>query len=179
MNDFVRVAISGKSGCGNTTVSRLLADTLKVEFINYTFRMMAEEQGVSFEEMARMAEEDDKWDRYLDNRQVEEARRGSCVLASRLAIWLLKGEADLTVYLRASREVRAARIHRREGGDYQETLRHTEARDRRDRARYLRLYEIDIDDWEFADLVIDTEQYLPEEIVRVVVQELERRRSRG
>ena len=35
------VAISGKSGCGNSTVSRLLSDRLGVQLINYTFRRMA------------------------------------------------------------------------------------------------------------------------------------------
>ncbi|HEY9053576.1 MAG TPA: hypothetical protein VIO60_02025, partial [Rectinemataceae bacterium] len=31
------IAISGKSGCGNTTVSRLVAKRLERRFINYTF----------------------------------------------------------------------------------------------------------------------------------------------
>lgn len=166
--ETIRIAISGKSGCGNTTVSRLLAQRLGIELINYTFHTMADEQGVSFEEMCRMAEEDDKWDLHLDEEQVKRARAGSCVLASRLAIWLLE-EADLKVYLWASREVRASRIHQREGGAYHEILQTTEARDKRDQARYLRLYEIDVDTWDFADLVIDTEQYRPEQIVEQIV----------
>jgi CMP/dCMP kinase len=166
--DELRVAISGKSGCGNTTVSRRLAEELGVRLINYTFHTMAEEAGVSFETMCRMAEEDDRWDRHLDQRQVERAREGSCVLASRLAIWLLE-EADLKVYLWASPEVRAARIHQREGGDPAQVFADTEARDERDRERYLRLYGINIDSWDFADIVIDTEQLRPEEIVSRIV----------
>ncbi|TVR69439.1 MAG: cytidylate kinase [Spirochaetaceae bacterium] len=170
----IRVAISGKSGCGNTTVSRLLAETLQVKLINYTFRIMAEEEGVPFETMRRMAEEDDRWDRLLDQRQVDRAREGSCVLASRLAIWLLE-DADLKVYLRASREVRATRINEREGAGYEETLRATEARDEDDRARYKRIYDIDIDSWDFADLVVDTERYLPAEIVEIIQAELQKK----
>lgn len=169
--EAVRVAISGKSGCGNTTVSRALAKRLGVKLINYTFHTMADEEGVSFEEMCRLAENDDIWDRRLDQRQVERARAGDCVLASRLAIWLLE-EADLKVYLWASRSVRAARIHQREGGEFEDVLHAMEARDQRDRARYLRLYDIDIDSWDFADRVIDTEQYRPPEIVEIIVSEL-------
>ncbi|POR01775.1 cytidylate kinase [Alkalispirochaeta sphaeroplastigenens] len=165
----LRIAISGKSGCGNTTVSRLLAETLGVELVNYTFHTMAEEEGVSFEEMCRRAESDDSWDRLLDQRQVEKARAASCVLASRLAIWLLQ-EADLKVYLQASPEVRAARIHQREGGTLDEVQAATRERDRRDHARYVRLYNIDVDSWNFADLVVDTERYRPEEIVPLIVQ---------
>ena len=39
----LRIAISGASGCGNTTVSTLLADTLGIPCINYTFRSLAKE----------------------------------------------------------------------------------------------------------------------------------------
>ncbi|MFP4151829.1 MAG: cytidylate kinase family protein, partial [Alkalispirochaeta sp.] len=101
----MRIAISGKSGCGNSTVSRLLAKRLGIALINYTFHTMADEQGVSFDEMCRLAESDDRWDRYLDAEQVRRAREQSCVLGSRLAIWLLH-EADLKVYLAARPEVR-------------------------------------------------------------------------
>lgn len=160
----LRVAVSGKSGCGNTTVSRMLAERLGVTLINYTFRSIAREEGVSFEEIRAMAEADDYWDRHLDIRQVELAMEGSCVLGSRLAIWMLE-EADLRVYLNASVETRAARIHRREGGRYEEVLAATIERDRADHARYLRIYNIDIDSFDFADLVVDTERAEPAEIV--------------
>lgn len=159
-------------------MSRLLAHKLQVKLINYTFRIMAEEEGVSFDEMRRMAEEDDRWDRQLDERQVARARGGSCVLASRLAIWLLH-EADLKVYLYASAGVRAARINQREGTGYTETLRATEERDRQDQARYKRIYGIDLESWSFADLVVDTEKHTPEQIVEIIEGELRRKQARG
>lgn len=111
---------------------------------------------MSFEEVRRQAETDTTLDVYLDKRQVELAREGDCVLGSRLAVWLLE-EADLKVYLTAPLSVRAARIQRREGGSFQEVLRKTRARDERDRNRYLHLYGIDNDDFDFVDLVIDTQ----------------------
>ena len=114
MSSEVRIAVSGKSGCGNTTVSRLLAERLGVRLINYTFHDMAKERGIPFEQLCLLAENDSQYDRYLDRRQVELALEGSCVLASRLAIWLLE-RADLKVYLYAAAKVRARRIARREG----------------------------------------------------------------
>jgi cytidylate kinase len=157
MSSEVRIAVSGKSGCGNTTVSRLLAERLGIRLINYTFHDMAVERGIPFEQLCLLAENDDRYDRHLDRRQVELALEGSCVLASRLAIWLLE-EADLSVYLYASAEVRARRIAQREGIPWQQSLRDIQARDERDRNRYLRLYGIDIDRYEFADLIVDTEK---------------------
>ena len=94
MSSELRIAISGKSGCGNSTVSRLVAESLKLRLINYTFRNIAEEQGISFEEVCRRAQKDYNYDRELDKKQVEMAMEGSCVLGSRLAVWMLK-EVDL------------------------------------------------------------------------------------
>ena len=153
------IAISGKSGCGNTTVTGLVAEALGFRVINYTFRSMAEEMGISFEELCALAEKDDAYDLRLDRKQVQLAKEGDCVLGSRLAIWLLKDEADLTVFLDASLEVRATRISRREGGTAAEMLEKTIARDRRDHERYKRIYRIDNDDYHFANLLIDTSAY--------------------
>ncbi|WP_319561485.1 (d)CMP kinase [Marispirochaeta sp.] len=150
------IAISGKSGCGNTTVTHLVSKQLGFRVINYTFRTMAQEMGVSFEELCALAEKDDSYDLKLDRKQVELAREGNCVLGSRLAIWLLQNEADLTVFLDASLEVRAERIAAREGGTVIEVLEKTVARDQRDHERYKRIYGYNNDDYRFADLIIDT-----------------------
>jgi cytidylate kinase len=163
----IKIAISGKSGCGNTTVTKLAANRLGLRFINFTFRNLAAEKNISLEEVLRLAETEDYWDREVDRRQIEEALSDGekgCVLGSRLAIWLLK-EADLTVYLKADTDIRVRRLIRREGGDYDSVAAFTRERDARDRARYLRLYNIDNDDYGFASLVIDSGLYTPDEIV--------------
>jgi cytidylate kinase len=168
MSNELRIAVSGKSGCGNTTVSRILADRLGVRLINYTFHDMATERGIPFEQLCLLAETDNQYDRHLDHRQVELAMESSCVLASRLAIWLLE-QADLKVYLYASPEMRSRRIAEREGIPWRQSLKDLEARDTRDRNRYLKLYGIDIDEYNFADLVVDTERgdqfYVVEKII--------------
>ena len=156
MLNEARIAISGKSGCGNTTVSRLVAEQLGLRVINYTFKTMAREMGTSFEELCVLAESESKYDRELDRKQVELAAAPGCVLGSRLAIWLL-GDADLKVHLDGAARVRAARIAGREGLTVEQSLAETNARDKRDSDRYLRLYQIDVDDHAFADLIIDTE----------------------
>jgi cytidylate kinase len=167
----IRIAISGKSGCGNTTVSRLVAESLGLRFINFTFRTLAEERGISLEEILSLAAGDDSWDREVDSRQVKLAREGGgCVLGSRLAIWMLQ-EADLKVYLKAKPLTRARRILNREGGDPEAVAAFTEERDRQDRERYLRIYHIDNDDYLFADLIIDTDDLDPRTISSRIVAE--------
>ena len=173
----VKIAISGKSGCGNTTVSRLVADALDLRFINFTFRNLAEEKGLSLKEVLAMAAEDDSWDREIDTRQVKMAREGGgCVLGSRLAIWLLP-DADLKIFLTAGPETRAKRIQGREGDSLKDIEEFTASRDKQDHERYLRIYNIDNDDYSFADLVIDTDDISAGEIAQLIITELNRKLS--
>ncbi len=170
----VRVAISGKSGCGNTTVSTLLSQKLGVTLINWTFRNLAAERGMTLAQVIEEAKTDDSYDKTVDTRQVELAQKESCVLGSRLAIWMLK-EADLKVYLLASDDTRAKRILNREGGDLEKIKDFTAMRDREDSARYKKLYNINNNDFDFADIKIDTANYNPEQIVELILSELEKR----
>jgi cytidylate kinase len=165
-----KIAISGKSGCGNSTVSRIVAEKLGFRLVNYTFRALADETGISFTELRRLAEQDLSWDRYLDQRQVELARTGDTVLGSRLAVWLLE-DADLKIYLTAPPEVRARRIQNREGGDFDAVMRETLMRDERDRSRYLKLYGIDNDKYDFVDVIVDTSNYEPEGVADRIIDE--------
>ena len=168
----MRIAISSKSGCGNTTVTTLLAEKLGYKMVNFTFRQLSAERGVDFWTFCRMAEADDDIDRELDRRQVEMAMaEENCVLGSRLAIWMLE-KADLKVYLQATSETRAKRVLKREGGSLEERMAQTEMRDRNDSARYKRIYGIDNSDTSVADLVIDTDDRTPEEIVELISQKL-------
>ena len=167
----LRVAISGKSGCGNTTVSSLLASKLDIPCVNYTFKNLGTELGLSVKEIMEKAKTDFSFDKIVDTRQVELANKSSCILASRLAIWLLK-TADLKVYLYASSDTRAKRVHKREGGDFQALKIFTETRDSEDTKRYKELYSIDNDDYSFVDLLIDTGDLNPEEIVNLILDTL-------
>ena len=172
----MRIAISSKSGCGNTTVSTLLSEKLGYPMVNFTFRQMAQERGVDFWTFCRMAEDDYDIDRELDRRQVEMAmEQKDCILASRLAIWMLK-EADLKVYLTATAETRAKRVYTREGGSPEERYKETVRRDENDTNRYKTIYGIDNSKpEECADLIIATDDKTPDEIVSLIIQEVEKK----
>lgn len=164
----LRIAISGKSGCGNTTASCLIAERLNIKHINYTFRNLAKDWGVSFEEVRKQAELDDRVDRELDEKQTAMAMADSCVLGSRLAIWLLK-EADLKVYLDVPLSERAQRVHKRESGDLSVKMQETNERDTLDRQRFLRLYGIDNNEFGFADLIINNARLNPSQVADLVI----------
>lgn len=169
------IAISGKSGCGNTSVSSMLAKKLSITLINYTFRSVAKEKNISFEEVCKKAENDSWWDRYVDERQRSLSKKQSCVVGSRLAIWFLD-HADIKIYLHADEHVRARNIQQREGGSFEQSLRETTNRDRSDAERYKKLYDIDISHYEnVCDIVVNTQNKDKKAIVEEILQHLLRR----
>jgi len=172
MLNNITIAISGKSGCGNSTVTEMVGQELGLKFINYTFRQMAGERGISFAELRRKAEQDDTFDLELDRKQVALAKGGNCVLGSRLAVWMLKN-ADLKVCLTASSEVRAGRIAEREERNFVEVLRETKYRDKLDHDRYVRIYGIDNDDLSIADMIIDTGTNDQSQVVALITSAVE------
>lgn len=174
LSSRLSIAVSGKSGCGNTTTSAELANRLGLRLVNYTFRNLAVDSGLEFEQLRHLAETDHKWDKLVDQRQVQLANEHPSVLASRLAIWVWK-EAKLKVYLDAPLEVRAARILEREPHHFKDldaALKHTAERDELDHHRYQAIYGIDNNNWSFADLIIEVSSIKPFEIVNRIIAHL-------
>ena len=172
MKNNIKIAVSGKSGCGNTTICKMLAATLDLPIINFTFRSLAEEQGLDLQAVLKLAANDDFWDKEVDTRQIKLARESEgCVIGSRLAVWMLK-DADLKIYLTATPEVRAKRIAKREGGSLEDIAHFTAERDRQDHARYLRIYNIDTDKYDFVDMIIDTNDTPPQEIADKIMEKV-------
>jgi cytidylate kinase len=169
MKDRIKIAVSGKSGCGNSTVSSLVAEKMELELINFTFRQLAREKNMEFSVLCEKALTDYSYDKELDKRQVKMAAEGNCVLGSRLAVWMLQ-EADLKVFLTASVEERAGRIVKREGGNLDETLRATTTRDKNDSKRYKAIYGIDTEEYGFVDLVINTDRLDQHQVSEIIVK---------
>lgn len=166
------IAISGKSGCGNSSVSRELAKKYSYRIVNYTFRDYADEHDLRFEEIHALAKKNKAIDAYIDKKQIELSQRGNCVVGSRLAIWKVP-KPDLRVYLCAPSWVRAERIANREQLLSISSFIRTLIRDIRDRRRYRNYYKIDIDDYQFVDLVIDTSRHDIAEVVDIISKRID------
>ncbi|MGL4982246.1 MAG: (d)CMP kinase [Treponemataceae bacterium] len=174
-NKKMRIAISGKSGCGNTSVTKKLSEVLSISMINFTFRNLTSQYNMTLEQIIEDARHNDIYDRTVDKHQVELAKKEDyCVLGSRLAIWMLD-DADIKIYLDASPQVRTQRIFEREGGDFQLIYDFTLLRDSEDTQRYKKLYNIDNTNYDFVDMIIDTAKFSVDEIVSLILLELEKR----
>jgi CMP/dCMP kinase len=177
-NDLVlvkplRIAMSGRSGCGNTTAGRIVADRLRIAHVNYTFRNLAKDKGMSFNELRQLAQESDSIDKELDRHQLELAITQSCVLSSRLAIWMLP-VADLKIFLNIPLDERARRITQREGGELITRIAETQQRDALDQQRYYRIYGIDTNHYDGADLIINSGRLNANQVADIIISAIPR-----
>jgi CMP/dCMP kinase len=164
----LRIAISGQSGCGNTTAVHNVGKTLGLNVVNYTFRDLARDLDVPFEEIQKRAGETKVYDFLTDLSLIRASLQPRAVVGSRLAAWLV--DADLRVWLHAPLETRAKRIHQREKDSlYESVLYRTLQRDEQNRRRYLQLYGIDINDRSDFDIIINTERLTAEQVSSLIV----------
>lgn len=148
----MRIAISGPTGCGNSTASSLVSQTLKLTRYNYTFHDLARDLNMTFPRLHELAEKNSKYDYLLEKKQIEFAlKEKNCVVGTRLAVFLdviapklklKKPEFDLKVWLTAPVEVRARRIAERDARTFEEGLGEVVYRDASNSERYFKLYGI-------------------------------------
>jgi cytidylate kinase len=166
----IRIAISSHSGCGNTTATDNVGKTLRLDVVNYTFRDLATDLDIPFEEIQQKATGSRIFDFLTDLRLVRASLRPRVVVGSRLAGWLVN--ADLRVWLHAPLEARAKRIYQREPdkhASYESVLYRTLQRDEQNRKRYLEVYGIDINDRSDFDIIINTEKLTAEQVSSLIV----------
>jgi len=169
----VLITLSGLPGSGTSTVARLVAARLELEHVDggTIFRALAAERGVSLAEFATLAEGDRRIDEALDARLVEHALGGDVLLESRLAGWLAHraGAEGLKVWIDCDEVERARRVGGRDGHDLDEAISTNRAREASERARYLAYYDIDLSDRSVYDLVLDSTERPPDDLVGELV----------
>ncbi len=166
---MVVVAISGQPGGGKTTVAAEVARLLGVPLVSSgaIFRELAAKYGMEFIQFHKYAETNAEIDHSVDSITVERAKRGNVVLEGHLAAWLARPYADVCVFLKADREIRARRVALRDGRNYEEALREIETREELNWKRYLAMYNIDTRDLSIFNLVLDTSHLSINDAVRI------------
>jgi predicted cytidylate kinase len=174
----MRITISGPIGSGKTTVCNLLSKKLAYRCIvsGNIFREMAKEHNMSLAEFGALCEHDMRYDRLLDERMVEIAQDNpDMILEGRLVAHMLtkNGIPALKFFLTADLETRAKRVVEREGKDLEIALREMKGREESEAVRYRAYYGINIRSDDVYDVVIDTADKTPEEIVEIMVEKVE------
>jgi cytidylate kinase len=168
------IAVSGLHGSGRSTHAKRLADAFGLRYVSSgtIFRQMAEERGLTLEEMSRLTESDPELDKLIDERAREESRRGGVVVDATLSGWMCV-EPDLRIFLTTSIEARVRRIAEREGVSPEEARRETEARAESERERFRAYYGVDIGDLSIYDVVLNTDLFDPEGTARILKRVVE------
>jgi predicted cytidylate kinase len=170
----VIITLGGLPGSGKTTVARILADKLKMEYINAgdIFRNLAAKKGMTLEEFGFFAERNPNIDKAIDKKLLEIARRDNVILEGRLAgIMLELNDVEaLKVWLEAPLEVRVERIGGRDSKSTEAALADTQMREKSEWDRYYNIYHVDIRDLGVYNLVIQTQDRPPEEIADEIIE---------
>jgi len=168
------LAIGGPPGSGKTTVAERVAAEKGYALVSAgtLFRTMAKERGMSLAVFGRYATDHAEVDRDVDRRVVDEVVRlaaegRSVVVEGRLSAHMLarRGVECLKVWIDAPPAVRAERIAGRDRTPIKDAKRAIAEREQLERARYKRFYGIDLRDTAPFDLVLDSGDRTPEDIV--------------
>lgn len=168
------IFICGLAGSGKSTVARMLARKFKLDHVSAgdAFRTIARERGMNLIELGRHAEKHPSFDRELDGRMLRRARVGGVVLDGRALAFLArkKGLPGLSVFLTVDPMVSARRVAGRDGLKVSTALAQSRKREREVARRLKKLYGLDTADASYYDVVIQTDNYAPREVVALIAQ---------
>ncbi|MBI4144817.1 nucleoside monophosphate kinase [Candidatus Woesearchaeota archaeon] len=169
------ITVTGSAGSGKSTVAKLLAQKLKYRHFSAgdLRRQIASERGMTIEEFNKLGETNPDTDRLADERLAELGKQDGIVVDGRLGWRFIP--RSFKVFLRIDEKVAAERILKdhlagkrrseRKLKTVNDVLDEIAERTRSDVARYKKWYHLDYRDPKHYDLVIDTTNLTPEQIV--------------
>jgi cytidylate kinase len=171
---------------GKSTVARRIAekyglrlfsggDSLKTLAIEMGYKPLdrgwwESEEGLRF---LQQRQNDPNFDKKVDQKLLEHARRGGIVLDSWTMPWLFKG--GYKIWINASKKVRTKRLAKRDGMVLGEAVRVLEEKEEATKAIYARLYGFRLgEDFSPFDLIVDTDRLDEDEVFHTVSVVLDR-----
>jgi len=169
------ITVGGLHGTGKSSVADAIAKKFNLRRMSagVIFRQLAKERNLTLEEFSRVAEGNEDIDRLIDDNLREEAERGNAVIDGQLAAWMAGDNADLKILLIASVENRIRRISERDDIEFEYARRETITREGSEKARYLEYYGVDVSDHSIYDLIINTDKYDLENVIKIVFTAIE------
>jgi len=173
---MVTITVSGTPGSGKSTVAKILEKKLGLKYIysGMIFRDMAKKHKMSLGEFGRYCEKHKEVDQELDDYQVKILQKGDVILEGRLAGWLAyKNKIPaFKISLDTDLDTRVQRIMKREKGDIKQRKKEIITREKSESTRYKNYYGINLKDTSIYDIVIDTGDKKPKEIVDIILNKI-------
>ncbi len=176
------ITIGWKAGSGKSTIAKMLVEKLWYERISIgdMKRKIADEMGISIYEFNRLGDipgNEEKFDKQYEEYQRNLDTQSNILLESRL--WFYCQPHAFKIFLDITEEVAATRIMRDTQGatrglekfaSLEDAMAMVHARNLEDEERYLKLYGIHYFDPKHYDLVVDTGDKTPDQILAIIVQ---------
>src|SRR3989338_404464 len=169
------ITISGKAGSGKSTTAKELAKKLSLKHysIGDLMRQIAKEKGISLMELSKQAEKYPSIDRELDKKQIDLRKKDNFVIDGRLTAFFIPN-AGLKIFLDCDDKVRAERILKEgrkdeNGNNIRELMEKIKQREHSEKKRYKEIYNIDYADKKLYDLIIDTTDISPHEVLKRIM----------
>ena len=169
------ITISGIAGSGKSTDAKLLAKKLgyKHYSVGDFMREMAKERGLTLLELSKQAEEDRSIDKELDKKQIRLKKEDNFVIDSRLGFHFIP--KSIKIFLEVNLNEAAKRIlkEKREHEQYkdiQESIEKIKTRIKSEDKRYRGYYGVDYHSKDNYDVIIDTTNIKPGEVVEKIIK---------
>jgi|YelNatPaOPRAMG01_1025707.scaffolds.fasta_scaffold04417_6 cytidylate kinase len=173
----MELTVSGPIGSGKSTVAKILASRLGVEYMSTgdIFRDNARKHRMSVEAFNEYAEKHPEVDIDQDNYLIERMKNSDgLVIDSRLAGWLSYKNriTAFRIYITADNKTRVERISGREKVTPDQATVLISRREESEAKRYRDLYDVDIRDTSIYDMILDTTNMTPEDAVNAIIEKM-------
>ncbi|MEM5799778.1 MAG: cytidylate kinase family protein [Candidatus Aenigmatarchaeota archaeon] len=172
---MVVIAVSGLPGSGSSTLSKLLAEKLNLNYFSpgeyfKDHSNKSNQTSKALDVFKSGKGKEKKFHESIDEMQKRLAKKGNIVICGKLSILMLKDIADYKIWLDCSIEERAKRTAQRDGISYKEALKALKEREKLELEEWKKDYGIDYrKQKEMADLVIDTSNMSEKEVLEKVL----------
>jgi CMP/dCMP kinase len=174
------ITISGQAGSGKSSVAKYLADKLKLK--HYSMgdlrRKMARDRNMSLAALNELGEKEDFTDKQVDKAQEDLGKQeNNFVMDGRLSYYFIP--KSIKIYIKAKLRTRAERVYSDERAeekfrDIGDSIASLIERERSDKKRYEKYYELDCNNELQYDLIIDSTQQGVDEVGDEVIEFLKR-----
>lgn len=172
------IVISGPPGAGSSTVSRGVAEKLGIEYFSPGKHFKEKIEGNETESANKGWKDEElsseSTHQSIDDLQKKVAKQNDVVIDGKLSIHMVGDIADLTVWLQAPLNVRAQRSADRDEMGVERAKELMQERQRDEIEQWREMYGINyMEQRKDADLVLDTENKDPEDLIDMVVSKVQ------